>query len=107
MSKESIGTKDVITLMSERTGFSKKDCKASLDATLEIISDQITKGGDVTLTKFGSFKCVDKEARTGTCGLNGSEYKTPAKRVMKFKTSNALNASFPPPKKSKGKKVKK
>ena len=57
---------------------------------LEVISDELANGGSVTLVGFGTFKVVQREARTGRNPKTGASINIPAKKVVTFKPGKAL-----------------
>ena len=56
---------EFIDEVASRTGLSKKDAGAAVDAVLATISDTLKKGGDVAFTGFGKFHVTKRSARTG------------------------------------------
>ena len=46
---------DFIDAVASRSGLSKKDAGAALDAVLESVKDALKNGDDVTFTGFGKF----------------------------------------------------
>jgi DNA-binding protein HU-beta len=46
---------DFIDTVANRSGLSKKDAGAAVDAVLESIKDSLAKGDDVVFTGFGKF----------------------------------------------------
>lgn len=47
---------DIIEAIVKKTAISKKDAAESLSTILEEITKTLSKGGDVTLTGFGTFR---------------------------------------------------
>jgi nucleoid DNA-binding protein len=69
---------------------SKKDAKKAIDGMLSAISDALKKGDSVTLIGFGTFKVVERKARTGRNPQTGKKMKIKAKSVPKFVPGKAL-----------------
>lgn len=87
-----INKKDLINAIAEKTkDISKKNIEASLNALMESVIGFVKKGDKVTLVGFGSFQPVDRKATEKRNPKTGATIKVPKKRVMKFKTSKALN----------------
>lgn len=83
----------LIDAMSKKTGFTKKDTGAVLDALLETVIETVVAGEEVTLPGLGKFVVVDVPERTGVIQLGdrkGESYVTPAHRAPKFKISSAF-----------------
>ena len=72
-------------------GCSKKCAGDCLQATLDAVSAELSKGGSVTLTGFGTFKVSQRAARTGVNPQNPSQkIQIPASRVPSFKAGKGL-----------------
>ncbi|MER7014449.1 HU family DNA-binding protein [Saccharopolyspora sp. NPDC000359] len=88
-------TKDqLVTEIAEAVDVSKTSARAALDALTEIVADQLTSGGEVTLPGFGKFKVADRPARTGRNPATGESIEIAAKRVVKFVPAKALEDSL-------------
>ena len=70
---------EFIDKVAKRTGLSKKDAGAAVDAVLGTISDTLKGGGDVAFTGFGKFHVTKRSARTGVNPRNpGQKVQIPA-----------------------------
>ena len=86
-----ISKKELISLIAEQTGQTKKDTEATINSMLEIMSEKLKGGDDFSFIGFGTFKSVDKPAAEKHNPRNPKEkIKVPAKRVVKFKASKGL-----------------
>lgn len=81
---------ELVSAMSEKTGVSKKDAAASIDAFVEIISDVLKHGDKLQLVGFGTFEVSERAARTGRNPQTGEDIKIPAAKIPKFKAGTAL-----------------
>ena len=81
---------ELVSAMSEKTGVSKKDAAASIDAFVEIISDVLKHGDKLQLVGFGAFEVSERAARTGRNPQTGEDIKIPAAKIPKFKAGAAL-----------------
>lgn len=81
---------ELVSAMSEKTGLSKKDAAASIDAFVEIISDVLKHGDKLQLVGFGTFEVSERAARTGRNPQTGEDIKIPAAKIPKFKAGAAL-----------------
>jgi DNA-binding protein HU-beta len=59
--------------------------KSVIDLALNIMQDEIAKGGTVTLRGFGSFEPVARAAKPGRNISTGQQVVVPAQTVPKFK----------------------
>ena len=57
---------------------------------MDAVTSALVAGSEVTLDGIGSFKVVDKPARTARNPKTGETVQVPAKRVPKFKMSAVL-----------------
>lgn len=80
----------LIDAISSKTGHSKKDVEIMIEATLDIVTDQLRQGQEVTLTGFGSFMVSNRAARMGINPLTKEKIQIPAIDVPKFKAGKAL-----------------
>ena len=64
---------DFIDAVASRSGLSKKDAGAALDAVLESVKDALKSGDEVTFTGFGKFSVQARKARTGVNPRNPTE----------------------------------
>ena len=81
---------ELVSAMSEKTGVSKKDAAASIDAFVEIISDVLKHGDKLQLVGFGTFEVSERATRTGRNPQTGEDIKIPAAKIPKFKAGAAL-----------------
>jgi DNA-binding protein HU-beta len=68
----------------------KKMAQEAVDCVLSSITAALKKGGDVSLTGFGTFKVVKRKARKGRNPNTGEEIKIKATKVPKFTPGKAL-----------------
>ena len=81
---------ELITLVAEKAGTTKKDADVALAAVLESISETLAKGEKVQLVGFGTFEVRDRKAREGVNPQSGAKIKIPAAKVPAFKAGKAL-----------------
>jgi DNA-binding protein HU-beta len=84
---------ELIEAVAERAELSKAAVNKAIDALTEIITVAITKGSPVALIGFGTFKSVQRTARTGKNPKTGAVLKIPAKSVPKFSPGAGLKAA--------------
>lgn len=86
----SLNKTDLINAVSEKTGLTKKDAGASVDAVFESIQDALKKGDKVQLIGFGNFEVRERSARKGRNPQTGKEIEIAASKVPAFKAGKAL-----------------
>ncbi|MCF7812763.1 HU family DNA-binding protein [Candidatus Gracilibacteria bacterium] len=82
---------DLVAAVAKSTGGTKKSAADALEAVLGTVTKELSKGGTVTLTGFGTFKVSHRAARTGVNPQNPSQkIKIPATKVPTFKAGKNL-----------------
>ncbi|MCA3269496.1 MAG: HU family DNA-binding protein [Alphaproteobacteria bacterium] len=81
---------ELISAISDQSGLSKADSTRALDATLEVISKTLKKGGDVRLVGFGTFLTTKRAATEGRNPRTGQKIKIAASVQPKFRPGKGL-----------------
>jgi nucleoid DNA-binding protein len=82
---------DMVNAVAAQAGITKKAAAASLEAVVDLVTGELKKGRNVTITGFGTFRVSTRAARTGVNPRNPSEkIKIPAMKVPVFKAGKAL-----------------
>ncbi len=81
---------ELISVMAENAGLSKKDAEAALKAFMGAVEGALVKGDKVQLVGFGTFEVRERAARTGRNPQTGAEMKIAAAKVSAFKAGRAL-----------------
>jgi DNA-binding protein HU-beta len=68
----------------------KRDAQTAVDCVLSSITKVLKKGGDITLTGFGTFKVVKRKARNGRNPSTGEAIKIKATKAPKFTPGKLL-----------------
>lgn len=74
----------------EKTGFTKKDAAAAVDAFFGVVSDAMKAGDKVVFPGVFKAEVVERAARTGKNPHTGEEMTIPAKKAIKAKLSDKL-----------------
>jgi DNA-binding protein HU-beta len=82
---------ELISAVAEKSGLSKVDAKKALEATLEVIADEVKKGEKVVLIGFGTFSVAERGARKGINPQTKAVIDIPAKKSAKFKPGAELS----------------
>lgn len=80
----------VVDAVAAKTGHSKKDVEAFIEATLDVITDELQNGGQVAFTGFGTFSVSNRAARDGINPATGEKIHIQAVNVPKFKAGKGL-----------------
>ncbi len=81
---------DLVELIYERVGVSKKEAGEAVNAVLEIIKDSLRRGEKVKISGFGSFIVNQKRARRGRNPQTGDPIIIDSRCVLSFKASEVL-----------------
>ena len=89
-----MNTAELIPVVAEKTGFTKKDSDLAVNAALDAITDALVAGEKVQLVGFGTFEVKERAARVGRNPQTKEEITIPAARVASFKVGKALKDSL-------------
>ena len=81
---------ELIAAISAKTGETKKEAEATLNAFVEVITNALVEGDKVQLVGFGSFEVKKRAARKGRNPQTKEEIKIPASKAPVFKAGKAL-----------------
>ena len=79
--------RELTTLIAERTGLKKKDVHATLQATIDCISEAIQAGERVTFMGFGSFYTQERGPRMSYNVYTKERRHLDTRKVIKFKST--------------------
>lgn len=71
---------ELVNAVATKTKMSKKQTEAGIQATIDAISEALSKGDKVTLVGFGTFQVRERAAREGRNPRTGAVLKIPAKK---------------------------
>lgn len=80
----------LIDEVAAKTGLTKKQSGAALNAVLEAIQGALAKGDSIGLIGFGTFEVRTRAARDGRNPQTGAPIKIEAKKVPAFKAGKKL-----------------
>ena len=81
---------ELIAAIAAKTGETKKDAEAALNAFVNVVTEALVKGDKVQLVGFGSFEVRKRAARKGRNPQTKEEIKIPASKAPVFKAGKAL-----------------
>ncbi|PNR92441.1 HU family DNA-binding protein [Petrotoga sp. 9PWA.NaAc.5.4] len=76
--------KELVDAFAKKASVTKKEAETYVDAFVEVVSEALSKGEEVKLVGFGTFKVQERAARKGVNPQTGKPLKIPAKKVPKF-----------------------
>jgi DNA-binding protein HU-beta len=81
---------DLEAKVADAAGLNKAQARKAVDAVFGSISDALSKGDEVRLTGFGSFKVTETKARTGRNPRTNAAINIPAGKRPTFRAGTGL-----------------
>ena len=81
---------ELIKLIAERADLTQAKATEALQAFEAAVTSELSKGGEVALIGFGTFKVTDRAARTGRNPQTGAAIQIAASKVPTFKAGKGL-----------------
>ena len=81
---------ELINVVAEKTGFSKKDSDKAVVAVIDAITEALTNGEKVQLVGFGTFEVKERGERKGINPRTKEEITIAASKLPSFKAGKAL-----------------
>ena len=81
---------ELVSAVPEKTGLSKKDSDAAVNATIDAITESLKNDDKVALVGFGTFEVRARAERMGKNPQTGEAIKIAASKVPAFKAGKAL-----------------
>lgn len=82
---------ELIEQLSAKASLSRPQAESALNSLVDIVTNTIKSGGEVTITGFGTFSSKRREARMGVNPQKPEEkIQIPAVTVPKFKAGKTL-----------------
>lgn len=88
-----ITKRDLVVELSNRTGMTQSQAFDLLQQALDLITEELAQGNEVTLRRFGTFEVRVSKSKIGrNPNKPGSEMRIPPRAVVRFKPGNELKA---------------
>lgn len=81
---------ELVAAIAANTELTKKDADKALKAFIDVVGDELSKGGKVQLAGFGTFEVVERAAREGINPRTKETIQIPASKAPKFKPMKSL-----------------
>jgi DNA-binding protein HU-beta len=91
--RNEVTKQDFVDAVADRTGMSKRDAGAAVDAVLDTLTSALKSGDSVTFTGFGKFSTSARAARMGVNPRTGEKVHINATTVPKFSAGSQLKAA--------------
>jgi DNA-binding protein HU-beta len=73
-----------------RADVDNSQARAAVDAVFETIQDELSAGGEVSVSGFGKFSVADRAARQGVNPATGEKIQIAASKAAKFSPASGL-----------------
>lgn len=81
---------EIIDLLYEKTGLTKKECVSAVESTIDIIKEELGRGNTIKISGFGKWTVKSKKDRKGRNPQTGEAITISARKVVTFKPSSVL-----------------
>ena len=85
---------EFIDKVADKSGLTKRDAAAAVDAFLDPITEALKAGHAVSFTGFGKFSAQQRAARQGVNPRTGERVQIPAAIVPKFSAGSQLKQAL-------------
>lgn len=82
--------KELVAAVAQSTVCLEVEARLAVEAVLEEITAELTRGGRVSLHNFGTFETKERPARQGRNPQTGEAVDIPAGRRIRFRPARAL-----------------
>jgi DNA-binding protein HU-beta len=86
----SVTKSEFVDRVANKSGLSKKDAGAAVDAVIATIEGSLKQGEEISFTGFGKFHVADRGAREGRNPRTGETMTIAASRVPRFTAGSGL-----------------
>jgi DNA-binding protein HU-beta len=76
--------------VAKRNGLAASQARQVVETTIDVISDELSSGGEVALAGFGKFSVSQRAARLGRNPSTGATINIAASKAAKFSAASAL-----------------
>jgi integration host factor subunit alpha len=81
---------DLVEIIYEKVGLSKKEAKDIVETVFEVLKDSLKNDEKIKISGFGNFSVRSKRPRRGRNPQTGDDIEISARRVLTFKASQIL-----------------
>lgn len=89
-----ITKKDLIDRISSETGYRRTDVKATIQAFLDHVTNELGQGNRLEFRDFGVFEVRDRAARIAQNPKTLERVKVPSRRTVKFKIGRKMREAL-------------
>ena len=93
MAQKAMTKTQLVAALADKMGADKKAASGALDAIVEVITEEVSNGGAVTLPGVGKISCRERPERMVRNPATGEQFKKEADKVVKMTIAKALKES--------------
>jgi DNA-binding protein HU-beta len=93
MAQKPMTKTQLVAAIAEKMDVEKKTASSALDAVTEIITEEVSNGGAVTLPGIGKIMCRERPKRMVRNPATGEQFEKEADKVVKMTIAKALKDS--------------
>jgi len=87
---EKMNKSELVAAVAERAELKRKDAAAAIDAVVDVISEKLGQGEEVSIVGFGTFSVKSRAERVGRNPRTGESITIAAAKTPVFKPGKAL-----------------
>ena len=81
---------DIVDKVAQTIGCTKADAERAIEAMIDMITDTLKSGGEISIAGLGIFEAKMRQGRTGRNPRTGATIQIQSMRVPKFRASKTL-----------------
>ncbi len=81
---------ELVEAVHDKLGGTKKAAEEAVNAFVDVVTNELSRGNKVQLVGFGTFEVRDRAARKGRNPQTGEEMRIPASKAPVFKAGKHL-----------------
>lgn len=81
---------ELIAAVAANADMTKKDAEKAVKAFVDVVTEELKKGGKVQVVGFGTFEVAERAEREGRNPSSGEPMMIPASKAPKFKAGKPL-----------------
>ena len=97
---------ELVSEIAGKADVTKKAAETMLKTLIESVHQALKETGEIRIDGLGTFKVVERKARTGVNPRTGDKLEIPATKAPAFRAAKSLKESVKEPEKTSGKKKK-
>ncbi len=81
---------EFVSRLAKYAGLTKAQAESAINGFMEIVKEELSRGGNITLVGFGTFEVVERAGRKGRNPRTGEVIEIKPTKVPKFRPGKGL-----------------